>query len=218
VLLRATLLNIELLFALLVVGFIVGTIVAILQVYGGRVLGLIAFIYEWIFRSIPPLVLLVILYYGPSQFGLSVSRFVAVTVALGLCSSGYQSQVFRGAILSISHGQMMAARSLGMSRGRAIASVIMPQAFRLSIPGWSNEFSAVAKDTTLAYVVSFNELLRTAGSIIDRDYSLAIPVYLTVALIFLVLTYAGNRGLGWLEKRTRIPGLQVAGSAEEGQS
>jgi len=112
----------------------------------------------------------------------------------------------------------MAARSLGMSRTRAIVSVILPQAFRLSIPGWSNEFSAVAKDTTLAYVVSYNELLRTASSIVDRDYKLAIPAYLTVALIFLVLTYAGNRSLGWLEKRTRIPGLQVAGWSEEGHS
>ena len=217
-LLRATLLNVELLFTLLVVGFVVGTIVAVLQAYGGRVVGIIAFIYEWVFRSIPPLVLLVILYYGPSQLGFAITRFVAATFALGLCSSGYQSQVFRGAIQSISSGQMMAARSLGMSRTRAIVSVILPQAFRLSIPGWSNEFSAVAKDTTLAYVVSYNELLRTASSIVDRDYKLAIPAYLTVALIFLVLTYAGNRSLGWLEKRTRIPGLQVAGWSEEGHS
>jgi polar amino acid transport system permease protein len=215
-LLRATLLNIELLFALLAVGFVTGTIVAVLQVYGGRILGILAFVYEWIFRSIPPLVLLFIVYFGPSRFGLSISRFLAATLALGLCSSGYQSQIFRGAIQSVQSGQMMAARALGMSRIRAIASVILPQAFRLSIPGWSNEFSAVVKDTTLAYAVGFNELLRSARAIMDRRYDLAMISFLTVALIFLVITYAGNRSLGWLEERTRIPGLQVAGSTKEG--
>ncbi len=140
-LLKAALLNVELLLSLLAVGFIVGTIVAVLQVYGGRVLGVLAFVFEWVFRSIPPLVLLFLVYFGPERFGLSISRFLSATIALGLCSSGYQSQIFRGAIQSISSGQMMAARALGMSRTRAIASVILPQAFRLSIPGWSNEFS-----------------------------------------------------------------------------
>jgi polar amino acid transport system permease protein len=217
-LLRATLLNIELLLALLAVGFVVGTIVAVLQVYGGRVLGILAFIYEWIFRSIPALVLLFIVYFGPARFGLATSRFLSATIALGLCSSGYQSQIFRGAIQSISSGQMMAARALGMSRTRAIASVILPQALRLSIPGWSNEFSAVVKDTTLAYAVGYNELLRAARAIMDRHYDLAMLSFLTVALIFLVLTYAGNWSLGLLERRTRIPGLQVAGWSKEGHS
>jgi polar amino acid transport system permease protein len=89
---------------------------------------------------------------------------------------------------------------------------------RLSIPGWSNEFSGVMKDTTLAYVVGYNELLRSARAIMDRHYDAAMLSFLTVAIIFLVLTYTGNRALGWLEERTRIPGLQVAGWSEEGHS
>jgi polar amino acid transport system permease protein len=217
-LLKAALLNVELLLSLLAVGFVVGTIVAVLQVYGGRVLGVLAFVFEWVFRSIPPLVLLFLVYFGPERFGLSISRFLSATIALGLCSSGYQSQIFRGAIQSISSGQMMAARALGMSRTCAIASVILPQALRLSIPGWSNEFSGVMKDTTLAYVVGYNELLRSARAIMDRHYDAAMLSFLTVAIIFLVLTYTGNRALGWLEERTRIPGLQVAGWSEEGHS
>ncbi|HEU67677.1 MAG TPA: amino acid ABC transporter permease, partial [Candidatus Acetothermia bacterium] len=99
-LLRSSLINIQLLVALLVVGFVVGTVVALLQVYGGRIVGILAFVYEWVFRSIPALVLLFLFYYGPAQFGLYISSFLAATLALGFRSSAYQSQVFRGAIQS----------------------------------------------------------------------------------------------------------------------
>ena len=182
---------------------------ALLQVYGGKLLGTLASAYAWVFRSIPALVLLFIFYFGPSQFGLDVAPFLAATVALGLRSSAYQSQIFRGALQAIPRGQMMAARSLGMGRTRAIATIIVPQALRLSIAGWSNEFSSVVKDTTLAYVVGLNEVLRTVRIITDRYYNLAMLAYLAVALIFLVLTYAGNWSLGWLEDRLRIPGLEL---------
>jgi polar amino acid transport system permease protein len=208
-LLRGTLINIERLFALLIVGLLVGTVVALLQVYGGRFFGTLASGYAWVFRSIPALVLLFLFYFGPSQFGVDVPPFLAATLALGFRSSAYQSQIFRGALQAIPHGQMMAARSLGMSRIRAIVTIIVPQALRLSIAGWSNEFSSVVKDTTLAYVVGLNEVLRHARIIIDSHYNLAMLTYLTVALIFLVLTYAGNWSLGRLEKRLRIPGLEA---------
>lgn len=209
ILLRGIAINIELLFALLAVGLLVGTVVALLQVYGGRVLGTIAAAYAWVFRGIPAMVLLFLFYFGPSQFGLDVPPFLAATLALGFRSSAYQSQIFRGALQAIPHEQMMAARSLGMSRVRAIVSIIIPQALRLSLAGWSNEFSSVAKDTTLAYVVGLNEVLRQARIIQDRHYDLAMLAYIAVALLFLILTYSGNFGLGALERRLRIPGLGV---------
>jgi len=210
-LLYASLINIELLLALIVLGYVLGTLVALLQVYGGRILGTISRVYEWIFRSIPALVLLFLFYFGPPRLGLDISPFVAAMLALGLRSSAYQSQIFRGSIQSIPGTQMMAARSLGMSRIRAIFTIILPQAFRLSIPGWTNEFSSVIKDTTLAYAVSFNEILRTAKIVYDTHYELAMTVLVFVALIFLVLTLAGNAGMGVIERRFAIPGLQVPG-------
>ena len=203
--------NIQLLVALIAVGFAVGTLVALLQVYGGRFFGTLARIYEWIFRSIPALVLLFLFYYGPPRFGADISGFMAATLALGFRSSAYQSQIFRGAILSIPSGQMMAARSMGMSRIRAIFSIVLPQAFRLSIPGWSNEFSSVIKDTTLAYAVGFNEIMRTARIVMDSAYELAMLAFIAVALVFLVLTYAGNATMSGVERRFRIPGLQMPG-------
>lgn len=197
--------------ALIAVGYVLGTVIALLQVYGGRTLGTLARVYEWIFRSIPALVLLFLFYFGPPRFGVPISSFVAAMFALGCRSSAYQSQIFRGAIQSVPSGQMMAARSLGMSRLRAIFTIILPQAFRLSIPGWTNEFSSVIKDTTLAYAVSFNEILRTARIVYDTHIDLAMPVLLFVALVFLILTLAGNALMGAIERRFRIPGLQAPG-------
>jgi polar amino acid transport system permease protein len=106
---------------------------------------------------------------------------------------------------------MMAARSMGMSRIRAIFTIILPQAFRLSIPGWTNEFSSVIKDTTLAYAAGFNEVLRTARIVYDTDMTLAMAVLVFVALIFMVLTLLGNAAMGLVERRFRIPGLEVPG-------
>ena len=206
--------NIELLFGLIAVGFVVGTIVALLQVYGGRSFGALARVYEWIFRSIPALVLLFLFYYGPPRFGADISGFAAATLALGFRSSAYQSQIFRGAIQSIPTGQMMAARSMGMSQVRAIFTIILPQAFRLSIPGWTNEFSSVIKDTTLAYAVGFNEILRTARIVYDTHYDLAMLVLVFVALVFMVLTLVGNAAMGVAERKLRIPGLQMPGTEQ----
>lgn len=133
-------------------------------------------------------------------------------LALGFRSSGYQSQIFRGAIQSIPAGQMMAARSIGMSQLQAISHVILPQALRLAIPAWSNEFSSVMKDTTLAYAIGVNEITRHARYITERYYQLAMPVFLMEALIFLLFTYLGNRSLGFLEQRLALPGFERKGA------
>ena len=188
-----------------------GIIVALLEVYGGRFLGAVATAWEWFFRSVPALVLLILFFYGLSEFGVEISPFLAAALALGFRSSGYQSQIFRGAIQAVPRGQMMAARSIGLSQIQAILYVILPQALRLAIPAWSNEFSSVIKDTTLAYAVGVNEVLRHARYISQRYYNLAMLTYITVALIFLGLTYAGNWLLGFIERRLALPGFQLRG-------
>jgi len=213
-LLQATLLNLALLLGLISLGFAVGIPIALMQVYGALPLRSLASAWGWFFRGVPALVLLFLFFLGSAQFGLELSAFTAAVLALGFRSSGYQSQIFRGAIQSIPQGQLLAARSLGMSHLQAIIYIILPQALRLAIPAWSNEFSSVIKDTTLAYAIGVNEVLRHARYIIDRHYELAMLTYLTVALIFLILTYAGNWLLGRLERRLAVPGFQLRGAEE----
>ncbi len=212
--LQATLINLGLLAGLIILGLVVGIPIALLQVYGVRPLRWLASAWEGFFRGVPALVLLFLFFFGPAQFGVQLSAFTAAILALGFRSSGYQSQIFRGAIQSIPRGQMLAARSMGMSRLQAIRYVVLPQALRLAIPAWSNEFSSVIKDTTLAYAIGVNEVLRQVRYIADRYYELAMPAYLTVALIFLVLTYGGNWLLGRLERRWALPGFPMRGAEE----
>lgn len=150
--------------------------------------------------------LLFLFFFGLSLLGLDISAFFSAILALGLRSSAYQSQIFRGAILSIKEGQMVAARSVGMSKFQAIRHVILPQALRLSIPAWSNEYSIVVKDTSLAYAVGVIELVREGRYIIVRTFE-PMLIYVTIALIYLVLTYAGNKILRYLEEKSRIPGF-----------
>lgn len=198
----------ELLAGLISLGLVVGILVALIEVYAPRPLAAIAVGYEWFFRGVPELVLLFLFYFGPSQFGVEISAFFAAVLALGFRSSAYQSQIFRGAIRSVGTGQWLAARSLGMGKLRSIIHIILPQALRLSIPPWSNEFSSVLKDTTLAYGIGVVEVLRQARYLNARNFRLAMPAYLTVALFFLILTYLGTWSLGLLERRLRIPGLE----------
>jgi len=125
-------------------------------------------------------------------------------MALAIISSAYQSEIIRGAIQSVPGGQMMAARSIGMNRFKAIWHVIIPQAFRYAIPSWSNEAAIVIKDSSLVYILGVPEILRQAQYYSARTYK-PFTAYLTVAAIYFLLTFITNRGLDVLERRIRIP-------------
>ena len=127
-------------------GSILGLIFALLHIYGGKAHHrLIMTVYSTLMRGVPPIVLLFILYFIIAG-SINLSPFWAGSIALGIISSAYQQEIFRGALLSVSSGQMMAARAVGMSRWIAIRNVILPQALRIAIPPWSNEASIVLKD------------------------------------------------------------------------
>jgi polar amino acid transport system permease protein len=205
---------------LLGAGLLVGFPLAFGQVYGYRPLRALCRVYEQVFRGIPALVLILVFHSGLARsFDILLPAFVSALIALGLRSSAYQSQIFRGAIQAVSSGQMMAARSIGMSKVQAIRYVILPQAFRLSIPPWTNEFSSVLKDTSLASAIGVVEIAKQGTLIMTRiQYALGarwiLVILLLMSLIYLVLTYAGNGALTLLEKRVRIPGYEMKGRVE----
>ena len=205
---------------LLGLGLLLGFPIAFAQVYGSRLLRWLCRGYEQFFRGIPALVLILIFHSGLARsFHILLPTFTSALIALGLRSSAYQSQIFRGAIQSVSSGQMIAARSIGMSRYQAIRYVILPQAFRLSIPPWTNEFSSVLKDTSLASAIGVMELMKKTTLLMPtiqyREGARWILLLLIIAaLVYLVLTYAGNWGLGRLENRLRLPGFEMTGKVD----
>ncbi len=184
-------------------GLVAGLILALLHVYGGRlVTGLVTF-YSTVMRGIPPLVLLFILYFVISG-SINLSPFWAGSLSLGVVSSAYQLEIFRGALLSVGSGQMMAARAMGMSRLTAIQHIVLPQALRLAIPPWSNEASIVLKDSSLVYALGVPEILRRAQQL-SASTQQPFLAYGTATLIYFVLVFITNRLLDWLDRKTRIP-------------
>ena len=192
----------------LTVGLVIGVLLALLRVYGGRAAQNFAAVYVVLLRGFPSIIVLFIIYYMLAAL-VDLPPFLAGCVALGVCSSAYQAEIFRGALQSVSPGQMMAARALGMSHRQAIITVILPQAFRNAIAGWSNEAAIVVKDSSLVYVVGLPELLRRAQQVAARLYA-PFLVFMVTAVIYFLLTFTTNRLLGWLERKTRIPQMVAA--------
>jgi polar amino acid transport system permease protein len=178
------------------------------QVYGSRPVRWVIGVYVWFFRGLPILVLLFLFWFGIFPgIGLGdVPAFFVGAVVLGLRGAAYQSQIFRGAIQSVGEGQMIAARSLGMSRLTAIRSVILPQAMRIALPGWSNEYPNILTDSAVCYAIGVVELLTITSRIVTQTH-ITIPIYLAAAGIFIVLNYGGLKLLHGLEKRIAIPGF-----------
>ncbi len=184
-------------------GLLLGILFSILNVYGGKVTQRLTSLYSTIMRGIPPIVLLFILYFIVSG-SINLSPFWAGSISLGIVSSAYQMEIVRGAILSVSGGQMMAARAIGMSKNQAIRHVILPQTLRLAIPPWSNEAAIVVKDSSLVYALGVPEILRRA-QLISASTQEPFLAYAVAALIYFLLVFITNRLLDALDRRLRIP-------------
>jgi len=192
-------------------GLALGLPLAVGQVYGRQAVRLLVGLYVWFFRGIPLLVFLFLFYFGLcTSLGINLSAFTVAIIVLGLISAAYQSQIFRGAILSLPEGQFKAARAIGMSDLQAISFVVLPQALRLSIPGWSNEYSIILKDSAVTYALGVAEIMARAHFIATRTYQ-QLPLYFTAGIIFLVLTWMGTKGLRLLEEKVRISGYSPQG-------
>jgi len=185
-------------------GLVFGTLLAIMRVYGNPALSRVITLYVGVIRSLPHILLLLIIYFLIARI-VNLSPFWAGSLSLAIISSAYQSEIVRGAILSVPNGQMIAARSIGMTRRQAIIHVVIPQAIRHMIPPWSNEAAIVIKDSSLVYILGVPEILRQAQYYSGRNPTKPFNAYLAVAVIYFVLTFLTNRGLDALEKRIRIP-------------
>ena len=191
----------------LFIGFLCGIVLTIGQVYGPWIIRKLVDVYVWFFRGLPNIVLLFLFFFALFPMtGFDIPAFAVAVVVLGLRSAAYQSQIFRGAIQSIADGQMLAARSLGMTRWQGVRYVILPQALRLSLPGWSNEYPVLLTDSAVAYVIGVAELLTRASQIVSRTGE-PMVVYLTCAILFILLNYGGMMIIQWVEKRVQIPGF-----------
>jgi len=191
----------------LAIGFVIGLLLAIGEVYGSEGIRGFVHAYVWFFRSFPLLVLLFLFYWGvfPAT-GYKLDPLACSIVVLGLRSGAYQSQIFRGAITALGDAQLLAARALGMSELKAVVHVILPQALRISMPGWSNEYAIMIKDSAVTFALGVLEILTRTRYVVMATHEPLIPYFFAGGL-FIVLTYVGSKIVNVVYERTKIPGL-----------
>jgi len=206
--LKGTWVTIQLTFLTLGLGIVIAIPFSFGQVYGPKWVKAVVTVYERVLRSIPGIVILFLIYYGFPKVGVNFSPYLACVLGLGMRSGAYQSEIFRGAILSIDSSQMRASRSLGMSKMQGFRNVILPQAFRVALPPWANEFTIVLKDSSFAYALGVTELVREGRYIISTSYE-PMVIFLAIAAIYFVISITLNRSLVALEGKLSIPGFDI---------
>src|SRR5581483_5574361 len=169
--LAGTVLTIELALLIVVTGIVSGLLLALLRSLGWRPVNLLIIFVVDLFRSLPPLVVIVMFYFGAPAAGWSPSAFVSTWLSLSLVLMSFAEEIFWAGIVSIARGQWEAARSTGLSYGQTLFNVILPQALRLTIAPLTNRTIAITKGTALGTVVALHEILGMASSAVSNSYN-----------------------------------------------
>jgi len=189
-------------------GMTVGLTVAGLRRMGSPVLISILDAYTYVFRGIPVLVLLFMVYFGLPSLGLKVSPLLAMALSLGLIASAYLAEVFRGALESIELSEILAAEAMGMSRLQVFTYIELPQMFRFAVPGMVNEFTSILKYSPFAYTVGIPEITKQAMSLTATTLR-GIEIYLAVGILYFAIYRILLFAVQWLERRYQIPGMET---------
>lgn len=182
-------------------GFVFGLITSVCRLSGVKILNILAVCYVNIIRGTPLLVQIFLIYFAlPMIICERINPFVAAVAACSVNSGAYVAEIFRAGIQSVDKGQMEAGRSLGLSWMQTMRYIILPQAFKHVIPPLGNEFISMTKETSLVSVIGFEELTRRGQLIIAKTYG-SFEIWLTVAFIYLVMTFTIAQLVSYLERR-----------------
>jgi len=188
------------------IGFIIGVMFSLIQVYGSSPLSRLISLYVWFFRGTPLIVQLFLFHWSVfPALGIKSTPLITSITVLGLRSGAYQSQIFRGAIGSVEEKQMLAAKAIGMNDWDAISSIILPQALRIALPQISNEYSIILKDSAICFILGVMELM-TRAKYTAIATGIALIPYLIAGLIYIGLTYIGAKLFDLLYLKMMIPG------------
>jgi polar amino acid transport system permease protein len=185
---------------------LVGLTAAMLSRIRWQPLQWLLFAFTFVFRGVPVLVLLFIVFFGLPGIGIRVPSFLSMVLTLGLISGAYLAEIFRGAMNAVSQDEILAAEAMGMTRSQGFLYILLPQMFRFSIPGMINEFTSVLKYTPFAYTVGIPEIMKQAMSLTPMILR-GTEVYLAVGILYFVIYKVCLMLFMALERRFRIPGL-----------
>lgn len=184
----------------IVCGSLLGLMICFVRLYAPKPLRLLAVAYIDIFRALPILVVLILIYYALPFVGIALSSFTSVSVALSIVLAAFTAEVMRAGIENVAKGQFEAAASLGMSFWQSMRKIILPQATKVVIPPLTSNAISTFKDTALASVVAMPDLLKQAS---DAQALMANPTPLIgAAILYFLLLWPLVRLVGYLEKRS----------------
>ncbi|WP_406022908.1 amino acid ABC transporter permease [Succinivibrio sp.] len=187
-------------------GVLIGLFVGMAELSSYRLLRIPAKVYVDIIRGTPLLVQIFIIYFAlPNIINMRIEPYIAAVVACSINSGAYVAEIFRSGIQSIDKGQFEAGRSLGLTWPQTMKMIVVPQAFRRTIPQLGNEFIAMLKDSSLVSVIGFEELTRKGQLIIAATYR-SFEIWAAVAVIYLVMTLTISRFVSYLEKKYNSKG------------
>lgn len=190
-------------------GAVIALVLALMRLSGVAPLAWTAQLYVFVFRGTPLLVQIFLIYYGLSQFREIRASFAwpflrepywCAVLALMLNTGAYASEIIRGGLLSVPHGQIEAARACGMSRSLAFRRIILPLALRQALPAYGNELILMVKSTSLASIITLMEITGIAAKIISETYR-AIEVFVVAGAIYLAINFILTRAVMLLDHR-----------------
>ncbi len=191
-------------------GLLLGTLLAIGDIYGGKLVkGAIA-VYVEFFRGSPLFIqLFIAVYTVPAILNLRIDHYFLAFFVFGLNSAGYQKGYIKGAMQTIFDDQMAAGTSVGMSRLQTLRYVILPQAYRIVIPSWTNEFCSLTKSTSALAFVGLSDL--TAAGISIKAATLQIlPVWIVIGAIYLIWITGFSKIMDIIYEKKKIIGVELS--------
>jgi polar amino acid transport system permease protein len=191
-------------------GLGLGTLLAIGDIYGKKPVRTVIAVYVELFRGSPLFVqLLLAVYTVPAIFNIQVDHAFLAFLVFGLNSAGYQKGYMKGAMETILNDQMQAGQSVGLSRTQTLRHVILPQAYRIVIPSWTNEFCSLTKSTATLGFLGFMDLVGAGVSIKGGTFEI-LPVWIVIGGIYLIWITGFTKLMDMIYERKKIPGVELA--------
>lgn len=206
---RGFLVTVQVTFIGILAGLGLGILLAIGDLYGGKFISTLIKFYVEFFRGSPLIIQLFIFYYSiPNMLGILINNLTVGYLVFALNSAAYQKGYIKGAMESVYEDQMTAALSLGLSKVQSIRHVVLPQALRIVIPAWSNEFCSLAKSTAALLVIAIPELTSNLKAIASWTWRV-LETYTFGALIYLIWISVVMKILDILYNKVKIPGIEI---------
>ncbi|EHF02030.1 MULTISPECIES: amino acid ABC transporter permease [Olsenella] len=184
-----------------VIALVLGLVLMLGRTSALRPVALVSRVVIDFFRGVPSLLLIYFFFLVVPQYGIKLSSFWMITLPVGLAASGVLAEVFRAGVNAVPRGQVEAAMSLGMSKHKITFKIVLPQAIRFVIPTLISQLVVVVKDTTVAYVVSYPDMLQNARVLIT-NYDALVSTYFVIAIIYILLNYLINKASVAVARKT----------------